>query len=121
MTPNAVGPLLRMAQATTIHDAHDCAVDAVKAGATGEEVRQAITEWMALQAAQVQTVTDAPIRTRCGCGHGPSTHTGGHGRCWQTPCACERFRDPNEVAAARLPEHLRTDDINDYLRQKGEL
>ena len=49
---------------------------------------------MQLQAAQVQTVVSTPIR--CRCTHGPSTHTGGHGRCWQTPCACEVFIDPQE-------------------------
>lgn len=56
MTPAAVGPLLAMQQATTIHDAHALAVDAVNAGATSDEVSQAITEWMQLQDAQVQYV-----------------------------------------------------------------
>ena len=62
-------------------------------------------------------LADAPVM-RCRCGHGPSTHTGGYGTCWQTPCACSEYRDPPQP---RIPEHLRTDDIQDYLRQKGEI
>lgn len=65
-------------------------------------------------------------RLRCKCSHGPSTHTGGHGHCWQMPCTCNEYRDPAELAGSidrhpagkALPQ---TADIYDYLRQKGEI
>jgi hypothetical protein len=50
--------------------------------------------------------------------------------CPQYPCACQTYRDAAEVQAAvdrhpagkaHIPDHLRVEDINDYLRQKGEL
>jgi hypothetical protein len=72
-------------------------------------------------------MSDAP-RHRCQrCDHGPSTHTGGHGQCWSAVCGCDRYVDAIDAAVARhpagkaIPEHLRTDDIRDYLRQKGEI
>jgi hypothetical protein len=89
VNPDAIAPLLAMQTDTTIHDAHGHAVDAVKAGATSEQVRQAITEWMSLQAAQVQQLFAGPQRRDCCAG-------------------VER-------------EHPQTADIQDYLRQKGEL
>jgi hypothetical protein len=91
---DAIAPLLALTHATTIHDAHEHAVDAVKAGATSEQVRQAIKGWLSLQSTQVQTVQSAPVR--CRCSHGPSVHTGGHGMCHQTPCACDRYRDKED-------------------------
>jgi hypothetical protein len=53
---------------------------------------------------------------RCTCSHSHVNHTRGTGKCWQAVCACREYRDPQR----RIPEHLRTDDIQDYLRQKGE-
>jgi hypothetical protein len=101
VTPDALALLLELQGATTIHDAHELAVDAVKAGATGEQVREAINAWLSLQNQQVQTVVSIPIR--CRCSHGPSAHTGGHGRCWQYPCGCGEYRDPVEESMARHP------------------
>jgi hypothetical protein len=46
------------------------------------------------------------------------------------PCGCREYRDAAEVQGsqdrhpagkAHIPDHLRVEDINDYLRQKGEL
>jgi len=92
LPPDAVALLLEMQGATTIHDAHELAVAAVKAGATGEQVRQAINEWMDLQARQVQQVFAGRPRRDCCTG-------------------IERqHRD--------LPQ---TADITDYLRAKGEI
>jgi len=68
MTPDAIGPLLAMQQATTVHDAHALAVQAVKAGATSEQVSQAISEWMSMQRQQVQQVFSQPRFARCWCG-----------------------------------------------------
>jgi len=65
LPPDAVALLLEMQGATTIHDAHELAVAAVKAGATGEQVRQAINEWMDLQARQVQQVFADQRRPDC--------------------------------------------------------
>ena len=66
MNADALAPLLLLQGATNIHDAHEHAVDAVKAGATSDEVSAAITEWMQLQARQVQQVfADRPRRDCC--------------------------------------------------------
>jgi hypothetical protein len=70
--------------------------------------------------------TEPAARHRCKCSHGPSVHTGGYGRCHLFACACQRYRDGDELEQAKrrhpagrdLPQ---TADINDYLRQKGEL
>jgi hypothetical protein len=70
------------------------------------------------------------LPVRCRCSHGVSNHLRGSGRCYSTVCACQSYRDAAEVQGsqdrhpagkARIPDHLRVEDINDYLRQKGEL
>jgi len=91
--PTVVALLLELQGATSIHDAHELAVDAVKAGATGEQVSQAITGWISLQAQQVQTVVSTP---RCVCSHTPKSHTVGTGRCWSLSCCCDSFQDKED-------------------------
>ena len=92
MTPDALSPLLAMANATTAPAAVRHAIDAIKAGATAAEAQQAIDEWVALQGQQVQRVFSGPPRRDCCTG-------------------IERqHRD--------LPQ---TADITDYLRAKGEI
>jgi hypothetical protein len=91
---DAIAPLLALTHATTIHDAHEHAVDAVKAGATSEQVRQAIKGWLSLQSTQVQTVQSAPVR--CRCSHGAVNAHRRPRACWQTPCACDRYRDKED-------------------------
>jgi len=98
---DALAPLLLLQGATNIHDAHEHAVDAVKAGATSEEVSAAIGEWMQVQARQVQQVFASP--PRCRCSHGPSHHTAGLGKCHIFVCACATYRDPAGIPA-RLDE-----------------
>jgi hypothetical protein len=56
MTPDALGPLLAMAYATTLADAHNLAAAAVMAGATGAEAKAAVEQWQQMQARAVQTV-----------------------------------------------------------------
>ena len=91
MTPDAIGPLLAMRNATTVPDAVAHAIDAIKAGATAAEAQQAIDAWVALQGQQVQLLFAGPPRRDCCTG-------------------IERqHRD--------LPQ---TADITDYLRLKGE-
>jgi hypothetical protein len=67
MTPAAIGPLLAMQQATNADDAHALAMAAVLAGATGAEAQQAINEWAALQAAQVQQLFASHQHNRPDC------------------------------------------------------
>jgi hypothetical protein len=59
MPDEPVALLLRMQGATSIHDAYKLAIDAVKAGASQEQVRAAINSWMSVQADQVQTISGA--------------------------------------------------------------
>jgi len=95
LPPDALELLMEMANATTIHDAHELAVAAVKAGATGEQVRQAITEWMDLQARQVQQVFADQRRPDCCTGierqhvtAAMDRHPAGRAR-----CKCDGFKD----------------------------
>jgi hypothetical protein len=59
MTPDALGPLLAMAYATTSDDAHACAWEAIRAGATPAEAKAAVERWQQMQARAVQTVRSA--------------------------------------------------------------
>ena len=92
MTPAAVAPLLLMRSATDPTAAVHHAIDAVLAGATASEAQQALDEWVALQAAQVQQLFTGPARPDC-C-------TGIERRHLDVP---------------------QTADVTDYLRAKGEL
>ena len=92
MTPTAVALTLRLQGCTTVPDAIRHACDAIEAGATAAEAQQALDEWVALQAAQVQRLFAGRPRRDC-C-------TGIERRHLDVP---------------------QTADITDYLRAKGEL
>jgi hypothetical protein len=47
------------------------------------------------------TVRWSNLPIRCRCSHGPSVHTGGRGRCWQTPCCCPEYRDAAELQGSQ--------------------
>lgn len=69
----------------------------------------------------------ATVAPRCTCGHVGFRHLGG--LCRARFCTCAQFTPVDLAAAvqrhpsgrATIPDHLRTDDMPTYLRQKGEL
>jgi hypothetical protein len=83
MTAEAVGALLHAAQATTRQQARSWINVAVLRGATLAEASEALREWDAVHAGDVQTIggTDP-----CRCSH---HHTG---RCPVRACGCTRVR-----------------------------
>lgn len=72
----------------------------------------------------------ATLGPRCLCTHSAWRHVRDTDRCRALGCTCRGFRDAADelgdaiarhpAGRARIPDHLRTDDMPSYLRAKGE-